>query len=389
MPGYPERTAGASRNALFREPPLKWAKRAGLGLVRALQPGRISQVPLNIWLWVVALVEPGAGLPDPEAAPMAFQGVCGIARDLSVVTLLRAHCRGLYPSAHVGPIKWWSPPEHCVLFFDEFHIASRLKRQMRQGRHTVTFDRDFDAVIVACAEPRDGKWPVTWITPKIMHAYADMHDAGFAHSFEVWNEAGELVGGGFGVAAGGVFIIESQFSRETNTSKMGCTSLAYHLVAVGLRHGQRQGTDADHPRHGVPLHFAGGLPRPPRGGRPDAGQARPLGGRSRPQDGRSLGSEGSRSQNSDGRLIRSVGRRVEFRPTAADRASSLRGAKRRSNPVATKKETGLLRCARNDGQRNIEDRRRDQRVSSRPMASRIALVPQEPPSSHGRRSPLA
>jgi len=222
------------REALFREPPLKWAKRAGLGLVRALQPGRISQVPLNIWLWLVALVEPGAGLPDPEAAPMAFQGVCGIARDLSVVTLLRAHCRGLYPSAHVGPIKWWSPPEHCVLFFDEFHIASRLKRQMRQGRHTVTFDRDFDAVIVACAEPRDGKWPVTWITPKIMHAYADMHDAGFAHSFEVWNEAGELVGGGFGVAAGGVFIIESQFSRETNTSKMGCTSLAYHLARWGF-----------------------------------------------------------------------------------------------------------------------------------------------------------
>jgi leucyl/phenylalanyl-tRNA---protein transferase len=223
----------ARRGELFRESPLQWAKRATFGLLRALQPARIAQVPFNTWLWLVSLIEPGA-LPDPEAAPMVFEGVCGIARDLSVATLMRAHSRGLHPSSHVGPIKWWSPPERCVLFFDEFHISSRLKRQMRQGRYTVTFDRDFEATIAACAEPRDGKWPVTWITPKLMHAYAALYDAGFAHSFEVWNEAGVLAGGGYGVAAGGVFIIESQFSREPNTSKMGLTSLIHHLSSWGF-----------------------------------------------------------------------------------------------------------------------------------------------------------
>jgi leucyl/phenylalanyl-tRNA---protein transferase len=224
----------ARRAMLFRETPLRRAKRAAFGLLRAVQPARIAQVPVNARLWLSSLVNPGQGLPDAAAAPMRFEGVCGIARELSVETLMRAHSSGLHPAAHVGPIKWWSPPERCVLFFDQFHIASRLRRQMRQGRYSVTFDREFDATIAACAEPRGGRWPVTWITPKLMHAYAALHDAGFAHSFEVWNEAGELAGGGYGVAAGGVFVIESQFSREANTSKMGLTSLICHLARWGF-----------------------------------------------------------------------------------------------------------------------------------------------------------
>ncbi len=53
-----------------------------------------------------------------------------------------------------------------MLFFDEFHMSKRLKRLMRQGRYTVTFDRDFEAVIKACAGKREGRWPLTWITPR-------------------------------------------------------------------------------------------------------------------------------------------------------------------------------------------------------------------------------
>ena len=61
-----------------------------------------------------------------------------------------------------------------------------------------------------------------------------LFDAGYAHSFEVWNEAGELVGGGYGVAIGGVFTTESQFSREPNTSKIGFTVLNWHLAHWGF-----------------------------------------------------------------------------------------------------------------------------------------------------------
>ncbi len=66
-----------------------------------------------------------------------------------------------------------------------------------------------------------------------MHAYAKLFDAGYAHSFEVWNERGELVGGGYGIGVGGAFATESQFSREPNTSKIGFTMLNWHLAHWG------------------------------------------------------------------------------------------------------------------------------------------------------------
>ena len=105
---------------------------------------------------------------------------------------------------------------------------------MRQGHYTVSFDRDFDGVIKACAGHRQGRWHVTWITPKVMHAFAEAFDAGFAHSFEVWNEKGELAGGGYGLAIGGCFVTELQFSREPNTSKIGFSVLNWHLAHWGF-----------------------------------------------------------------------------------------------------------------------------------------------------------
>jgi leucyl/phenylalanyl-tRNA protein transferase len=72
------------------------------------------------------------------------------------------------------------------------------------------------------------------ITPRIMRAYAELHDAGFAHSFEVWNDDGDLVGGGYGVAVGGTFTIESQFTRDSHTSKIGFAMLNWHLAHWGF-----------------------------------------------------------------------------------------------------------------------------------------------------------
>lgn len=221
------------RAALFRESAGERLQRAVLGSLRAIQPKRAGSVALTGRFMLRDLIG-GAGLPDPLGAPKSHDGLCGIARDLSVNTLLQAHSRGLHPASHAGPVKWWSPPERCVLFFDEFHMSKRLRSRLRQARHTVTFDRDFESVITACAEKRPGKWPVTWITPKLMHAYAALHDAGFAHSFEVWNRDGELVGGGYGVAIGGIFIIESQFAREDNASKIGFCVLNWHLAHWGF-----------------------------------------------------------------------------------------------------------------------------------------------------------
>jgi leucyl/phenylalanyl-tRNA--protein transferase len=230
---YPHQHARSEgRDVLFRETLIETCQRIALGTVWSLQPKRIFRLLPLARLWASHLLDPDRELPDLTAMPEAGELV-GIARDLAVPTLLQAYARGLFPHSHFGPSKWLSPRERCVLFFDDFHMSKRLKRLMRQGRYTVTFDRDFEGVIKTCAGKRDGRWHVTWITPRMMQAYAELHDSGHAHSFEVWNADGELVGGGYGVALGKVFFTESQFSHEPNTSKLGFSVLNWHLARWG------------------------------------------------------------------------------------------------------------------------------------------------------------
>ncbi len=216
------------RDALFRETPLEVLERWALGTAWALKPPRYKALPALTRLWLTDLMAPDAALPDPEAD--LHDGLAGIVHDLSVPTLAAATARGLYPFAHIGPAKWWSPAQRSLLLFGHAHLSKSLRRELRRAHYKVTFDRDFEGVIKACAARRPGKLHVTWITPRIMRAYAAAFDAGLAHSFEVWNEAGELVGGGYGLALGGMFVTESQFSRENNTSKIGFTVLNYHLA---------------------------------------------------------------------------------------------------------------------------------------------------------------
>jgi leucyl/phenylalanyl-tRNA--protein transferase len=224
----------ARRDALFRETVMETARRWTLGTVWALRPHRLHVLPALGRSFLTELVSPPRTLPDPDRAPQRLPGFCGFVHDLSPETLAAAHRRGMFTFAHFGPLKWMAPPERCILDFGDFHISKRLRSRLRQQRHRVTFDRSFPEVIKACAGRREGKWSVTWITPKIMRAYCDLHDAGYAHSYEVWNESGALVGGGYGVAVGGAFTIESQFTREDHTSKIGFAMLNWHLAKWGF-----------------------------------------------------------------------------------------------------------------------------------------------------------
>lgn len=230
VPAIPD--AAGRRAALFRESPRDIAERIALGLAWSLMPRRIKALPGVTRVWLRDRLGGARALPDPRNAGPT--GIAGIANDLSVETLLSAYRRTLYPWGHVGPLKWLSTDQRCALFFHELHIAKRLRRQMRQNEYRVTFDRDFEGVMKACAERRPGRWHLTWLRPQIMQAYAALFDAGHAHSFEVWNKDGLLVGGGYGLAVNGVFFTESQFSRESNTSKMGFTLFNWHLAKWGF-----------------------------------------------------------------------------------------------------------------------------------------------------------
>jgi leucyl/phenylalanyl-tRNA--protein transferase len=231
----PGRAARRERRlALFRESARQRLRREALGLAYAMRPERLAGI-LPMWqLLLRDAIARRADLPDPRAALANPDGLCGIVRDLSVDTLVDAYASGLYPWAHCGPIKWWAPRTRCVIGPGEIPVGKATQRQARRGTFKFTFDRDFDRVIAACAAARPGQVPLTWITPKIMSAYAALHDAGLAHSYEIWDRNGELVAGGYGVASGRVFIGESMFTRASGAGAFGLAVLHRHLANWGF-----------------------------------------------------------------------------------------------------------------------------------------------------------
>ena len=165
-------------------------------------------------------------LPSPETADE--RGVVGIGADLEPGTLLAAYRSGLFPM-HVdgGALAWWSPDPRGVVPLDGLRVSRSLRASRR--RLTVSMDRDFPGVVTGCADPSR---PHGWINADIRAAYSRLHDLGWAHSVEVW-EDGELVGGLYGVAIGGFFAGESMFHRRTDASKVALVHLVDVLRAGG------------------------------------------------------------------------------------------------------------------------------------------------------------
>lgn len=169
-----------------------------------------------------------APFPDVELAMREPDGLLAVGGNLSITRLLTAYRQGIFPWYSAGqPLLWWSPDPRTVLFPSRFKLARSLRKTLRQGKHAVSFDRAFDAVVAACAAPRDVE-AGTWITPAMAAAYHNLHGAGYAHSVEVWQD-GELAGGLYGVALGRIFFGESMFSRHRDGSKIALAHLAGQL----------------------------------------------------------------------------------------------------------------------------------------------------------------
>jgi leucyl/phenylalanyl-tRNA--protein transferase len=157
-------------------------------------------------------------------------GFVGVGGDLSPATLLRAYSEGVFPWFNEGdPILWWSPHPRTVIELDGLHVSRRLARTVRSGKLRVTVDTCFEAVMRSCGENRDGG---TWVTPEMLAAYTRLHQLGHAHSVETW-AGGELAGGVYGIAVGGLFAAESMFYRVSDGSKVALVALVERLRERG------------------------------------------------------------------------------------------------------------------------------------------------------------
>ena len=147
--------------------------------------------------------------------------------------LRRAYRKGIFPWHIDGlPLPWFCPERRAVLNFSELHIPKSLERERRKTRFEFTIDRAFPQVIENCARVKRNHEAGTWITSDFIHSYIELHKAGDAHSVEVW-ENEELVGGLYGVDAGGAFCGESMFHLRSNASKLALIFLIEHLQARG------------------------------------------------------------------------------------------------------------------------------------------------------------
>jgi leucyl/phenylalanyl-tRNA--protein transferase len=178
--------------------------------------------------------DPASPFPPVEAALREPDGLLAMGGDLSPARLLNAYAHGIFPWFSEGqPILWWSPAPRTVFRSDGVRLPSRVRRQFRRSDWQVVADRDFDAVIAACAStPRRGQ-DGTWITREMQAAYSELHRLGHAHSIEVRDGGmpgeGRLVGGLYGVAIGRMFFGESMFSAHSGGSKAALAGLAHRL----------------------------------------------------------------------------------------------------------------------------------------------------------------
>ena len=156
--------------------------------------------------------------------------------EITPEVLLKAYACGIFPMAESAddPALYWIEPDmRGIIPLEGFHVPARLARTVRTTPWTVWVDRDFDAVIEGCAEPKQDR-ARTWINTRIRRIYRALYERGHCHTVEVY-DGDELVGGLYGVSLGRAFFGESMFHRARDASKIALVHLVARLKAGGYR----------------------------------------------------------------------------------------------------------------------------------------------------------
>lgn len=149
--------------------------------------------------------------------------------ELSPEIVLAGYVQGSFPTGEPdNSIVWHCPEERAVIGTSQVHVSKRLRGYLNRTELRISYNQTFEEVMHSCADREK-----TWITPDIIRVFSELHDAGFAHSVEAWNND-RLVGGGYGVALGKMFFLESMFCNEDHASKIAFVRLAEQLKTDGF-----------------------------------------------------------------------------------------------------------------------------------------------------------
>ena len=173
----------------------------------------------------------------PPISEADEQGLLAIGGELSIPRLIYAYNHGIFPWYDASqPLLWWSPDPRMVLFPEKLKVSKSMKQLLKKDAFEVTFNRDFKAVIEACAAIRRDGQHGTWITSEMIDCYTELHKVDIAHSVEVWQD-GNLVGGLYGIYLENkkVFCGESMFTKVSNASKYGFITFVRKLKIEGVK----------------------------------------------------------------------------------------------------------------------------------------------------------
>lgn len=171
--------------------------------------------------------------PDVSTALTEPDGLLIASELITAELVITAYTKGIFPwYSDDQPVLWWSPNPRCVLYPDKFHVSRSLRRTLNNNPFEIKTNTAFKEVMLSCAKPRaDGAG--TWITERMLSVYCELHDRGFAHSIECWQQD-ILVGGMYGLVLDDMFFGESMFSKKKDASKVAmhylCTSIKPFLV---------------------------------------------------------------------------------------------------------------------------------------------------------------
>ncbi|MEN8886682.1 MAG: leucyl/phenylalanyl-tRNA--protein transferase [Winogradskyella sp.] len=187
----------------------------------------------------------------PDVSEASVEGLLAVGGDLSTERILHAYANGIFPwFEDEEPLLWWSPDPRFVIFPKDLKVSKSMRQTLKKGEFTVTFNKDFKAVIENCAKAKRQGQQGTWITNDMVTSYIKLHELGFAKSVEVWLN-NDLVGGLYGIDLGNkMFCGESMFATVSNASKVGfitmiqnsdykiidCQLHTNHLESLGGKH---------------------------------------------------------------------------------------------------------------------------------------------------------